>query len=137
MSNANINLKAGNHRLEFTTEGQFHCFLCNCVGWAEEIGDCLASEAERREFDDRYSLEPEIKDEMGNRLERGMMVAGIPESGDRTQAVRACKLIDYAHGTASPFITNKGAFRKVIKDHQPEMYEWIKAHVSNPEEILP
>lgn len=59
MLHSNLNLKADGHRLEINDQGQFHCFLCNCVGWAEEIGVCSAPDSERDDFDDRYTLADE------------------------------------------------------------------------------
>jgi len=71
-----------------------------------------------------------ILDEKGRQLAIGMKVGCRQLGESRAWSVRGLTLEGYEVGTPQPYITNAGRFALAIKDHQPDMDEWIAKHVS-------
>jgi hypothetical protein len=76
-----------------------------------------------------------IVDENGKPLAIGMRVGCRQLGESRAWSVRGLTLEGYEVGTPQPYITNAGRFAVAIKDHQPEMDEWIAKHVSPNKQI--
>ena len=71
-----------------------------------------------------------IADENGKPLEIGMRVGCRNKGESRSWSQRGLTLIGYEPGTDEPYITEAGRFALAIKDHQPDMDQWIADHVS-------
>ena len=66
-----------------------------------------------------------IKDEHGKTIVIGMRVGCRNIGESRSNSRRGLTLTGYELGQPRPYITNAGRFDLVIKDHQPDMEEWI------------
>jgi len=71
----------------------------------------------------------EIKDSDGTPLTIGMRVGCRKRGQPRDWSVRGLTLLGYEPGTEEPYITSEGRFALAVKDHQPDMENWIKDHV--------
>lgn len=71
-----------------------------------------------------------IVDENGISLEIGCRV-GCRRLGEPiTRTQRSLTLIGYEPNSECPYITQIGRFSLAIRDHDPDMDEWIKGHVT-------
>lgn len=71
-----------------------------------------------------------ILDENGAPLEIGMRVGCRNQGQPRSMSRRGLTLTGYEPGSDQPYLTNAGSFALAIKDHQPEMDDFIADHVS-------
>jgi hypothetical protein len=70
-----------------------------------------------------------IRDEIGRTIEVGMRV-GCRNTGEpREMSRRGLTLLGYEPDSDRPYITDAGRFGLALKDHQPDMDQWIASHV--------
>lgn len=90
------------------------------------------TETTRRTFYRFARSEPtgQIQDENGRPLTIGMRVGCRQAGQPRDWSQRGLTLTGYEPGTDQPYITNEGRFALAVKDHQPDMDEWIERNVT-------
>ena len=76
-------------------------------------------------------MKPDCLDENGKPLSFGMKIGCRQKGQTLERSVRGLTLIGYETGTSQPYITNAGRFALAIKDHQPDMEEWIRSNVKS------
>lgn len=76
--------------------------------------------------------EPQIRDSTGTPLEIGMRVGCRYVNEHPAASRRGLTLTGFEPGHAFPYITNDGRWPLAIKDHQPEMDDFISKHVRKP-----
>lgn len=72
---------------------------------------------------------PSITDDFGTPLSVGMRVGCRQKGEPRSFSIRALTLLGFEPGHDTPYITDRGRFAHAVKDHQPEMDEFIANHV--------
>jgi len=72
----------------------------------------------------------EITDDNGKPLQIGVRVGCRAKGHPRSMSIRGLILAGYEPGTPEPYLTSGGRFAHAIKDHQPDMDQWIGKHVS-------
>ncbi len=104
---------------------------------AKETAKKLAQHGPRRKVPDtepetmkKPNRTPEIKDDNGKKLTIGMRVGCRQLGQTRDRSRRGLILTGYEPGALRPYITNEGAFTHAIMDHQPDMDDFIKNHVT-------
>lgn len=72
----------------------------------------------------------EIKDENGVELKIGMRVGCRDKPQPKRDSIRGCTLLGYDPTVKRAYFTDKGSFELALKDHQPDMDDFIKTHVN-------